>query len=647
MAVINIAEIDNTTYTQRDVAVDNTVFVPGTAITGPDEPTFVKSFDEFIKLFGDKSPDDNSSFGTTWDYAANILLAGFPVLFKRISSGTYQEPVLDESGNVTYDEQGNPVFNTVVLNADKATGTISVSLPTYNVAVNTGASNVSDVTVDASTFESKVQTLAVHTYTFTYSEDTSKWSVAIDANASEETTLADFGVTVPTEASLTSDSKIVINVTEASDGNGGVLTEDVTVANVSALYGGTYSNNLSVNFYKTESFIYVRTFRTTSSVTALENVRLCAVKSSPEATVKAIKDAIGTGLTTEYVSIVLTEDVNKISPQDFPFGVASVLTGGTDVTDEQAVNVVEAIFEETAEFNLSDIYIYDIKFLTSGGLYLNANDISLYRKMVTVAQRRGDCIAVLDIPYGTTKDEVVNGNTTYFSGLSDINCSYATAFAPWMFMALSTKTSGKWMSPSYAFLHTLARSISGGNRMWETPAGVNRGTVSEVIKPEYDIGSAILDAWQNTGTQFVNPIMRLRNYGYVLYGQKTLYKNVDGALGNRSALQELGVRLTAIEIKRFIVNVALGLTFEPNTYKTWLAFKSTLDPYLLEMKTYGALIDYEIIMDESTTTVNNINENVVNGIVRVNIARAAEDFEISLELSAAGVTFTANEEEIY
>jgi phage tail sheath protein FI len=133
--------------------------------------------------------------------------------------------------------------------------------------------------------------------------------------------------------------------------------------------------------------------------------------------------------------------------------------------------------------------------------------------------------------------------------------------------------------------------------------------------------------------------MKLRQYGYVIFGNRTLYKFIEAGLGNRSALQELSVRLTANEIKRAITSVAISLTFESNTYLTWLAFKSQLEPTLADMKVKGGLIDYEIIMDETTTTAADISNNTVNGIVRVNIARTAENFEISFELAAAGVTF--------
>lgn len=616
MPVINVTEIDRTTYTQNAVDVDNVVFVPGTAITGPDEPTLCLNYDEFVEKFGDKAPDDNSSFGTTWDYAANILLAGFPVLFKRIIKKE------SDDGVITY--------------AQKASGSLNANIPNY-IAEVSSQSTVIGAAINSDTFINKItkKLITVTTYTFTYTAN--GWTFGNEAVVD----ISEYGISIPDGTSLNVNDTVLINVSIDSS-----ESEDVEIAKIYANYEGTFGNDLSTQIFKQDgsSYIYLRTF-IGDATAAVETIRLCSIGSTDAETIENIKEAIGTGLTTEYITIVLTgEDtlnIDTINPANFPYGVKVKLADGTDISDIEAVSTILEVYDSIdQEFPLSDIYIYNIKFITSGGLCELKRDettpIALYRKMVQLAQKRGDCIAVLDVPYGTTKEELVDGTSTYFRDLVDVNCSYATAFAPWVFMSLSTKTSGKWMAPSYAFIHTLARSIAAGNKMWEIPAGVTRGTVSEVIKPQYDIGSAILDAWQNTNTQYINPIMKLRSYGYVLYGQRTLYKNVEGPLGNRSALQELGVRMIANEIKKYIIDIAINLTFEPNTVKTWLAFKLALEPYLAEMKAYGALIDYEVIMDTSN---NDGKTNVVNGIVKVNIARAAEDFEIALELSAAGVTF--------
>ena len=72
--------------------LDNWVYVPGPAITGEwKKPIALRSLDEFQKTFGTTGQD-----GTiTYEYAAGILSAGLPVLFRRIAYQN-QENVTDE-----------------------------------------------------------------------------------------------------------------------------------------------------------------------------------------------------------------------------------------------------------------------------------------------------------------------------------------------------------------------------------------------------------------------------------------------------------------------------------------------------------------------------------------------------------------------
>ena len=72
--------------------LDNWVYVPGPAITGEwKKPIALRSLDEFQKMFGTKGQD-----GTiTYEYAAGVLSAGLPVLFRRIAYQN-QENVTDE-----------------------------------------------------------------------------------------------------------------------------------------------------------------------------------------------------------------------------------------------------------------------------------------------------------------------------------------------------------------------------------------------------------------------------------------------------------------------------------------------------------------------------------------------------------------------
>jgi phage tail sheath protein FI len=178
---------------------------------------------------------------------------------------------------------------------------------------------------------------------------------------------------------------------------------------------------------------------------------------------------------------------------------------------------------------------------------------------------------------------------------------------------------------------------------WFPPAGVTRATARVVVKPLYEIGSVILDKWENNTLARVNPIMKLKNYGYVIYGQYTAYVAQDEY--THSALESLNVRLISNCVKKQIFNTCLKLTFEPNNSSLWMKFYDAMDKYLLFMKRNDGVYDYRIQMDEGTVTTDDINELRCPGKVWINPVRAAEFFDIDFILTEAGVTFTDTVEE--
>ena len=520
MPSINIKEVDNTIYRSTENSTNNIVFIPGAAITGPNnEPTLCESYNDFVTKFGSTSVSQSTA-GTSWDMAANILLNGFNVMY-------------------------------------------------YRVVPETGVARASADLI----------------------------GLLVDGN----------------------------NETEA------------TIGTVKEIYGGTGGNDLSFRITKTTNSAYLKVYSGTSH-RQIESVWLYDIGATEDEDKALFVKAIGNKLTTNYLEIEFTD--SQTVAQSFTkvkydsTSQYNTLSDGTDAVD----SVIKEKIKDTFD-TVSDKYLYDVKFVTSGG-YTDAAGTSngINTAMVELCEKRGDCIAFIDIPLGTASNNVVN----YFSN-SGINTSYAAAYAPWAYMKLSTGTT-KWMPPSYIFLYTLAGSISNGNRIWNPPAGVNRATVTTIVNPEYEIGSALLDAWQNDTNLCINPIMKIRNYGYVIYGQRTLYSVVNGDSEANSVLQELGVRITANEIKKLISDIAVSLTFEMNNIHTWNEFRGRLEPTLTEMKENGGIIDYQIVMDASTTYPADVDNNKIKGIVRVSISRAAEDFEIGFELHDSSVTFNDEEE---
>jgi phage tail sheath protein FI len=197
-------------------------------------------------------------------------------------------------------------------------------------------------------------------------------------------------------------------------------------------------------------------------------------------------------------------------------------------------------------------------------------------------------------------------------------------------------------------LKTWANSLAEGNPVWAVPAGVSRGQVPSVTGTKYNVGQAVLAEWQSDYDEFnanvlenykVNPIMKLRQYGYVINGNATLLKTQNGA---RSLTDQLSVRVIANLIKSQAYDYALGLQFGQMSDDLFAKFKTLLDTYLGQLVYQGALYDYKITMNTSMISTS-LNTRTIPVLIQISPVPAVENFDITLEISRAGVVFTDNE----
>lgn len=303
--------------------------------------------------------------------------------------------------------------------------------------------------------------------------------------------------------------------------------------------------------------------------------------------------------------------------------------------------------------DFTDPYIYDFDFITSGGFVYreynengaqtypeSSNNMEFYtgvtpihQAMLSLVEQRQDCIALFDV----TPKYDPNYITEYSRML---NTSYGTMHFPWCYVAdPDIANHNILMSPSYVFLYTFLSNLDNNvdAQKWFPPAGVKRATARVVKKPYFEMGSVLLNKWQNDTTARVNPIMRLKQYGYVIYGQYTTLEAID--MYTHSALESLNVRLISNVVKKKIFDVCLNLAFEPNTENLWNKFFAQMDEFLRYMKYNEGVYDYRIVMDESTVTTDDINHLRCPGKVYIAPTRTAEFFDIDFIITEAGAQF--------
>jgi phage tail sheath protein FI len=130
----------------------------------------------------------------------------------------------------------------------------------------------------------------------------------------------------------------------------------------------------------------------------------------------------------------------------------------------------------------------------------------------------------------------------------------------------------------------------------------------------------------------INPIAKFPAEGIVIFGQKTLQQTA-------SALDRINVRRLMIFLKREISFIASRLLFAPNAQATWDRFLGQAEPLLRDVKAQFGIDDFRLILDESTTTPDLIDRNIIYAKLYVKPTRAVEFFAIDFIITNSGASF--------
>ena len=130
----------------------------------------------------------------------------------------------------------------------------------------------------------------------------------------------------------------------------------------------------------------------------------------------------------------------------------------------------------------------------------------------------------------------------------------------------------------------------------------------------------------------INPIAQFPAEGIVVFGQKTLQITP-------SALDRINVRRLMIFVKKEISRIAARLLFDQNVQATWDRFRGQVEPFLDSVKSRFGLTEFKVILDETTTTPDLIDRNIMYAKIFLKPARAIEFIAIDFVISNTGASF--------
>jgi hypothetical protein len=273
-------------------------------------------------------------------------------------------------------------------------------------------------------------------------------------------------------------------------------------------------------------------------------------------------------------------------------------------------------------FNLlanADEYSYNILLAPGVGL-----DCSAVSTMIATVEGRGDAIAITDAGvYGTAIAQA----TTNASGQSS---NYAATYYPWVQLFSSNLGKVVWCPPSTVIGGVLAFNDSVGAE-WFAPAGLNRGGIPSVVRPERRLQQTDRDVLYSGN---VNPIATFPGTGTCVWGQKTLQRKP-------TSLDRVNVRRLLIALKDFIGGVSRTLVFEQNTTVTRNRFLSQVNPYLESVVQRQGLYAYKVVMDDTNNTADVVDRNQLVGQIYIQPTKTAEFIILNFNILPTGATFPA------
>ena len=296
-------------------------------------------------------------------------------------------------------------------------------------------------------------------------------------------------------------------------------------------------------------------------------------------------------------------------------------------TYKEAIDIIKD--PEVVEYNLA----------TAPGL---AHE-PLTTHLMDVCESRGDALAIIDLKgdfepahesssgktYRTTVKTAVDNLRNRF-----LNTSYGCAYYPWVQIKDTLLGNLVYVPPSIAALGAMSYTDR-VKAPWFAPAGFNRGGLSTgvaglpVVNVTQRLTAQNRDDLYNAG---INPIATFPNEGIVIFGQKTLQVT-------KSALDRINVRRLLLFVKKGISRISSNILFEPNVSATWDRFINRANPFLADVQARFGLDDYKLILDDTTTTPDLVDRNILYAKVFLRPARAIEFIAVDFIITNTGAAF--------
>lgn len=332
-----------------------------------------------------------------------------------------------------------------------------------------------------------------------------------------------------------------------------------------------------------------------------------------------LKDGFGRSLYIEDVIngnssyINIADDTTNTNDPDMTQSLS--LTGGTDDTTlptDTQVSAAWSLFDNTNNV--------EVDLLINGGW----DTPVVQTQMISVAETRKDCFAILEVPSNTTS---VANIKDYVTTTLNANTSWAAIYAGWVkdYDQFNDKT---FYMPSSGYVGAVYAYTASQSEVWIPPAGSRRGMLN-VLGVNAVFSEGDRDTLYEAG---INPIQQFPGDGIQVYGQKTLQQEP-------SALDRVNVRLLTIQLQKALKRSFRSFVFEVNDTFTRENISSIVNSYMDGIKTRRGVYDYLVVCDSSNNTAQVIDNEELIVDLYIKPTRAAEFIRLNTVITNTGASF--------
>lgn len=296
----------------------------------------------------------------------------------------------------------------------------------------------------------------------------------------------------------------------------------------------------------------------------------------------------------------------------------SFLTGGDDGVSATSAEVRQGWL------TLEDRNNYPVDILLNAGY----TSISVQKEMAALAERRFDCMAILDAPSDRQGAQELRA---YRMDELDIDTTYAAMYTPDVEIEDINTGERRYIPPSGLIGATYAYSDRLTNHVG-APAGLNRGKINMAVGLRHKYTPAQEELLFPVG---LNCIIDKAKIGPVVMGEETL--------------QSKKTVLSSVHARRILNRIKIGLVdgldytlFEPNTQWTRLNAVQLGETLLKPMKRgggEGGLYDYRIKCDDDNNTPDVIDAEQLAYDVYLKITQVIKGIAVRAILTRTGASF--------